>query len=451
MKKIKLLFISLILIFGISINVFAASGSLSVSSESVYVGDSFTVTVNVNSAAAWNIHVSSSGPVSGCSINQADATADAMDTNKTFSATCTSTNTGTITVTLSGDVTSASDGNAFNVSGSKSITVLTKPSPPNNNNNNNNNSNNYQTDNRSKNNNIKEISVEGFELTKIDNNNYTLSVSNDITSINIKAVAEDSKAKITGIGVHDIKIGENNIEVIVTAENGLQNKINIKVNRKEDYYLEDLDNLLNNKIDNINITIMSDTKINLKDLEKISKNKKLVNFNYYNENKLLMYCWTIDGSKAIAKSELLTTISNDSSNKKDILRLSNYADGLFFELKQKEDLPKGAKLKIFVGNKYEENDLVNVYSYVKNNNKLELVQNKIKVEDGYIKFDIIDSSDYFVTLSNILIAEDVTTPTEKESISIVPIIISMIAVSIICEIILFKIMNKKNKKKVLPM
>ena len=88
MKKLKLLLLSLISIFVFKINVYAASGSLSVSSGSVYVGDNFTVTANVNSAASWNIHVSSSGPVSGCSIVQADATADALDTNKTFTANC---------------------------------------------------------------------------------------------------------------------------------------------------------------------------------------------------------------------------------------------------------------------------------------------------------------------------------------------------------------------------
>ena len=124
MKKVKFLLVSLISLFAFNINVIAASGSLSVSSSNVYVGDKFTVTVNVRSAAAWNIHVSASGPVSGCSINQADATSDAMDTNKSFSATCTATGTGTISIILSGDVTSANDGNAVNVSGSKNVTVL---------------------------------------------------------------------------------------------------------------------------------------------------------------------------------------------------------------------------------------------------------------------------------------------------------------------------------------
>ena len=451
MKKVKFLLVSLISIFAFSINVFAASGSLGVSSSNVYVGDSFTVTANVSSAAAWNIHVSANGPVSGCSINQADVTADAMDTNKTFSATCTAPGTGTITITLSGDVTSASDGNAVNVSGSRSVTVSAKPTPPsnnNNNNNNNNNSNNNQTtDNRSKNNNIKELSIEGYNLTKVDNNNYTLSVPNDVTSINVKATAEDLKSKVTGTGNHDINVGENNIEVIVTAENGSQNKLTIKVTRKDGYDLEDLDLVLkNNKIDDINITIKSDTKITVQDLEKIKSSSKTVKFNYYNDDKSLVYSWIVDGTKLKSTNDLLTTISNDSDNKKDILRLSNYADGLFVGLKQTNNLPSGAKIELFVGNKYEDNDLVNVYAYVKNNDKFELIKSKLKVENGYVEFDVTDVSDYFITMSTILNSDKEVTTTGKLSPSILLIIIGILSLLVIGLVIVFIVKNKKNKK-----
>ena len=463
MKKVKFLLVSLISIFAFNINVFATSGSLGVSSSSVYVGDSFTVTANVSSAAAWNIHVSASGPVSGCSINQADATADAMDTNKTFSATCTATGTGTITITLSGDVTSASNGNAVNVSGSRSVSVSNRPTPPSNNNNNNNNNiprnnnnnhsnnnnsnNNQATDNRSKNNNIKELSVEGYDLTKVDNNNYTLSVPNDVTSINIKATAEDSKSKVTGAGSHNINVGENNIEVVVTAENGSQNKITIKVTRKDGYYLEDLDTVLkNNKIADINITIKFDTKITAQDLEKIKSSGKTVKFNYYNDDKSLVYSWIVDGSKLKNTSDLFTTILNDSDNKKDILRLSNYADGLFVGLKQTSNLPSGTKIKLFIGNKYKDNDLVNVYAYVKNNDKLELVKSKLKVENGYVEFDVTYDSDYFVTMSTIPSSDKVVTTTGNSSSPILLIIIGILSLLVIGLVIAFIVKNKKNKK-----
>lgn len=456
MKKIKFLLISFISIFVFSINVFAASGSLSVSSGSVYVGDNFTVTANVISAAAWNIHVSAIGPVSGCQINQADATADAMDTNKSFSATCTATGTGTITLILSGDVTSASNGNAVNISGSRSIVVTQRPTPSGGNNNtssnnnisSNNNASNNNTDNKSKNTNIKELSVEGYELSKIDENNYILSVPNDVTSINIKAIASDSKSKITGTGNHNLNIGENNIEVIITAEDGSQNKINIKVTRKDGYYLEDLDSVLkNNKSDDINITIKSDTKITAQDLEKIKSSRKTVKFNYYNDDKTLLYSWIIDGSKLKNNNnDLITTITNDSENNKNILRLSNYADGLFIILKQTNNLPLGAKLKLFVGNKYKDNDLINVYAYVKNNDKLRLVKNKFKVKNGYIEFEVVDESDYFVTMSTIPNLDKIITTTDKSLSPVLLIIIVILSLSVIGLIVAFIIKNKKNKE-----
>mgnify|MGYP004502248177 CR=1 FL=1 len=462
MKKIKILLISLISMFAFNTNVYAASSSISVSSGNVYVGDSFTVSLYVNSSAAWNVHVTASGPVSGCTIHKADASDDALDTNRSFSATCTATGEGTIVIRLSGDVTSASDGNAVPVSGSRSVSVSQKPAPspsptpsqPGNNNNNNNNqtnnNNNKQNstqndgDNKSKNNNIKNISVDGYNLIKVDSNNYTLSVTNDVTNINVKATAEDAKSKVTGTGNHNINVGENNIEIIVTAENGSQNKINIKVTRKDGYYLEDLDSILNkNKITDINITIKSDTIVTKEDLEKIKNSKKTVKFNYYNDDKSLAYSWIIDGSKIKTTSNLSTIITNDSDNKKDILKLSNYADGLFVVLKQ-NDLPLGTKLKLFVGNKYENNDFVNVYSY--RNNKLYLLKNKIKMDNGYVEFDLDNASEYFVTMSTIPNTNITTKVENNEKISILPIIILIICLVIIGIIIIFIIKNKRKKK-----
>lgn len=463
MKKIKILLISLISMFAFNTNVYAASSSISVSSGNVYVGDSFTISLYVNSSAAWNVHVTASGPVSGCTIHKADASDDALDTNRSFSATCTATGEGTIVIRLSGDVTSASDGNAVPVSGSRSVSVSQKPAPapsptPSQPGNNNNNTNNNQTnnnnnkqnstqndgDNKSKNNNIKNISVDGYNLIKVDSNNYTLSVTNDVTNINVKATAEDAKSKVTGTGNHNINVGENNIELIVTAENGSQNKINIKVTRKDGYYLEDLDSILNNnKITDINITIKSDTIITKEDLEKIKNSKKTVKFNYYNDDKSLAYSWIIDGSKIKTTSNLSTIITNDSDNKKDILKLSNYADGLFVVLKQ-NDLPLGTKLKLFVGNKYENNDFVNVYSY--RNNKLYLLKNKIKMDNGYVEFDLDNASEYFVTMSTIPNTNITTKVENNEKISILPIIILIICLVIIGIIIIFIIKNKRKKK-----
>ncbi len=446
MKNIKILLTTFISMFAFILNAYAASGYLTTSSTNVYVGDTFTVSVNVSQAAAWNIHVNATGPVSGCFINQADATADALDTNKTFSATCKATSTGTISLLLTGDVTSATNGIAVNVSGNRTVTVTERPAPtptpkptpkPSTN-------NNQNIDTRSKNNNLKEISAEKYELVKVDNNNYTLTIPNDITSININAQAEDKLAKVTGTGPHNINVGENNIEVIITAENGSQNKINIKVTRKDGYYLDDLNAVLNQPLKELNVIVNSDTIITSEHLEMIKNSGKTVNFNYYNDEKKLIYSWIVNGSKLKNTKDLLTTITNETTNKKDILRLSNYADGLFVQLKQTGDVLNGLEIKLFVGTKYNNDEVVSVYSYQKESNKLELVKQDIKVEDGYIKFNLKDSNDYFVTMSVISNCNNDVAKNNTSSLIYKVLIIILSLVVIVLSIYTIKII-KKNK------
>ena len=251
MKKIRILITTIIfiLILTITTNVYALSGSLSVSSGSVYVGETFKAIVNVNETAAWNVHVSASGPVSGCSINEAGDTGDESNQNKTFEVTCNTTGEGNVTVTLSGDISKTLQNHNIEnipISGTKTVEVkkkqgplpseVVKPSQQQN-------QNQTQTNNKdekkeetkkSNNNKIKELSVVGYDLIKTDDNNYRLSVGYDVDTVVIKATAEDSKATVTGNGEHTLQVGENDIEIVITAEDGSKNTVNIKVTRKEE-------------------------------------------------------------------------------------------------------------------------------------------------------------------------------------------------------------------------
>ena len=451
MKKIKILLIgivALITLFTLNIDVFAASASLSTSTSSVYVGDRFTVSVNVN-AAAWNVHTSVSGPVSGCIVNQADASADAMNTNKTFTATCTAIGEGTITITLYGDVTGDTDIYATQVSGTRTVTVSKRPTSSGNNNSNNNSSNNNNNTNnntpsKSTNNKLKEISVEGYDLVKENDNNYTLTVPTDVTSINVKATAEDSKAKVTGTGNHNLNIGDNNIEVVITSESGSENKINIKVTRKDGYYLEELEDVLDSDtIDEVNINILSDTIISSEKLDKIKSSKKIVNLNYINNNRLL-YSWIIDGSLIDNTVDMLTTISYDSDNKSTMLRLSNYADGLFISASGSNNVPNGTKIRLYVGDKYSDGELVNVYSYSKDKDELNLGQSDLEVEDGYIVFNASEADDYLVTMSNISSIGDDTS--SSNLIYIIIIVLLLLVIAVLSFFLIKKKINKKEKK-----
>ena len=474
MKKIVYSLLFLIFSF-LPINVIA-QGYINVSSDSITVTKGSTTAFTITAFNAIGDVTISSNDTNIATVNKSEWETGIVGENETKSGEIivTGINTGTTTLTIKIDGATFDEEDLSGQTKTITINVIengqeTIPDTPtniennNNNVNNNNNSNNIQkpqitnnknvgnaTNNKSTNNNLKSLTVDNYELKKVDDHNYTLIVSNNVTFININAIAEDEKASIIGNGEHQLSIGENNIEVVITSESGIQNKINILITRKDGYYLEDLDYILNNDVSN-NIIIDKDTKITNKDILKIKNSKKIINFNYYDDNKKLIYSWILDGNKIKNSNGFLTTILNDSKYKENIYKLSNYADGLYFSLKLNKILPEGTKLKLYVGNKYTDENNINIYCYNINNNKLNLIDN-VKVKNGYIEFSASEYSEYFLTLSNIKninkegISEDVDTNTF--------IIIGIIIVIILCIIILIIYIvstNKKNKYKIIDM
>lgn len=227
MKKIKYLALIFVSAFIFNTGVKAAS-SLYTSSSTVYNGSSFTVGVKLSGVASWEIHVSASGPVSGCSINQADATKNAMNGSETYTAECKTTGTGNINISLTGNTTDQ-NGNTVNISGSKSVNVINKPASSNTSNN----STTTKKETKSSNNNLKSLEIEGYKINpEFDKNktDYTLTVPNDVNKIKILAYKEDDKASLSGDdGEKEVKEGENKFTVVVKSENGIEKKYNITI------------------------------------------------------------------------------------------------------------------------------------------------------------------------------------------------------------------------------
>lgn len=233
MKNIKYILFSITLLLIFNNRVSAASGSLSVSAGQIYVGDSFTTTVSLSGVATWNVHVNATGPVKGgCSINDADSSG--TNTSKQYSVKCTSTGTGTITVTLTGGIGGQNDDVETRISGSKSISVIARPSgggvtpsrttptTP------------KRTEpTKSSNTKLEEFGVKGYSISpefSNDNNNYSLTVPFDTTNISIYTSRTSDKQKVSGNGDKEVKTGDNKFEVVVTAEDGTKRTINLNVN-----------------------------------------------------------------------------------------------------------------------------------------------------------------------------------------------------------------------------
>jgi len=448
MKKLinNIVIVVLLMIFPMVIK---ATGGISASPASLTIEVGSTKSFNIIATnTIGDVSISSSnGGVAQVSTSYWTTGMVEEDQTKTGSVTVTGVSEGTSTITLVLDAATFDPEDLYGQTRTVVVNVVPKktPTPTPQPSNNDDSNKEEKKEDKSNNNNLKEISIEGYELTKVDNNNYTLSVSNDVTSINVNATAEDTKATITGTGKHDINVGDNNIEIIIKSESGSENKINIKVTRKDGYYLEDLSDILSKDINDININIKADSKLSSQDLSKIKESKRKVKLNYYDDNKKLLYSWIIDGNKINDFDSLLTTVSYELENNKDIYKLSNYADGMYIVVSGDNIIPKGTKIKLYVGDKYKDNDLLNIYYYSKNNKELINTSKSLKVKDGYIEFEVSESGDYFITMSSI----DNSVSIESNSngvmnILLIIIIILSILIALVSTIMII-LLKRKNK------
>lgn len=227
----------------------AASLSVKASKSSVSPGESFTVTVTLSDAA---------GPVSATVSGGSGSLAKEWLENSSKSFTCTAGSSGTVTITASGTVGDFATGNDVTVRNSTSVTIVVPtpqpeptpdPKPSNNTSNNNSsgkssNNNTSTTVKKSDNSNLSSIQIaEGVispEFSKTVKE-YTVNVPYEATKLSIAATPEHSKGTVTINGNDELKVGENLIEIIVTAEDSSTDKYTIKAIRaKQELSLQTL-------------------------------------------------------------------------------------------------------------------------------------------------------------------------------------------------------------------
>ena len=216
MKKI---FLIMVVFFSFTkIAMAQPSSSLSVNKGTIENGGSVTATATITGVASWQVTITSSGATNGCTQSWSDVTQDGTNTTMTFSVTCKSSSTGIINFTLSGTAAS-SDESKIKLSGSKQVTVT----PPR---------------EKSKNNKLKSLSVEGYDLTptfSADVNEYSVTVPSTVDKITINATKQDGYASLSGTGEKEIEEGVNEFEIVVTSEVGVSNTYKLTVN------VEDID------------------------------------------------------------------------------------------------------------------------------------------------------------------------------------------------------------------
>lgn len=226
LKNLLIIFIFLMIILVIPVK--AASFKISASTSKVKPNATFTINVGGDCIGRVNLSVSN-GKLSKSSV---------WVEQNTESITVTAGNSGVVTITATPTAGfSDADANEYNPgSRSISISIIEESSTPSNPGSStskpSNSTSQKPQDKRSSNNKLKNLKVEGYEISpKFSSNTekYTLNLPNTVTSIDIFGAAEDDKAKVSGVGKTDLKPGNNEIKITVTAENGSKKTYKLNV------------------------------------------------------------------------------------------------------------------------------------------------------------------------------------------------------------------------------
>ena len=263
-KSLVIFFIYILLVNLIPNNVYAvASASMSVESNTIYVGESTQISINIVNTETWEFTLTASG---GELSNSKDGDAYGKEETKTaMTTTFTASKPGKYTISFMGTIAGSDLTNLVDASGSVEIEVKEKEQEdpveepntddntetPNTDNNEQNTppsqveyptetkpqENEEQETPKSSNNYLSSLSIGTGTLSPEfyrETYEYTVEFGEDInlyelTSLELSAQAEDSRAKVSGAGTIELVEGENTININVTAENGSVRTYTVKV------------------------------------------------------------------------------------------------------------------------------------------------------------------------------------------------------------------------------
>ena len=216
-KKTFKALIIIVACFFFQLRVSAGDVSIVTNNRNPSVGSNVVVTVKApNVAGNFSVTSSNQSVLSGGSSNSW------IEGSVTYTFVAKAAGTATITVK---PIDAADyDGNVFSAVKSVTITVGNKTT-----------SSSTKKD-LSSDNTLSSLSIDGVNLEPAFNKNttsYNVNLEAGVTKINVKAAPNDKSAKVTGIGEIEVSEGNNNIEVVVTAENGSTKTYTITANVKE--------------------------------------------------------------------------------------------------------------------------------------------------------------------------------------------------------------------------
>ena len=283
MGKLKKIIFSLFCLLVIPFSVNAASGTISITGTSqVVIGNTVTINVVLSSKTkigSWDMDlnydknylqlISATSEAGG--VNMVNSSAGVTSKSYTFKFKALKKGNTKISM-ASYQAFAYEDMSEMNLSASsKTVKIMTQEELE----------ATYSKDNY-----LKSLSVEGFEITpEFDKDvaDYSVVVPENTKEITINAAVNDSKSDLSGVGTVEVTQGTNTFQIVVRAQNGSERTYNLTVEVKDE-------NPINVTIDNQDYTVVKikeylpsanayqETTVNINDFEIPAYKSELTGF-----------------------------------------------------------------------------------------------------------------------------------------------------------------------------
>lgn len=296
-------------------------------------------------------------------------------------------------------------------------------------------------------NSLKSLSIEGVDIEFNKNTlTYNVSVPNEVTEAKVSYETTSSKAVASISGNTALEVGENKIEINVTAEDGsirtyvlniIREKSVLKSENNEEEIVSKIKDTSNN--DDIVVTVDEDdeNKVISSNIinELINANKNLA-YNVVDKEGKVLYKVKINSDKLVKDSEFSYYLTFKSDYEDVLNSLTENNLHLPLNFKFHGMLPGNIEFSIYVKDMLDTTKTYDLYYFNTKNNILELEINKVPITNGYADFELNHFSEY-------VLLEKKVAANKK---SLVPIIIMVIIALIIIGLMIF-ITRKPKKKK----
>lgn len=153
---------------------------------------------------------------------------------------------------------------------------------------------------------------------------------------------------------------------------------------------------LHGPLGTVDIITLGEGKTGKTEFERIQGQNSRASYQKKGSSDNVVYSWTFKGQDIVKPADIDMSIDFPDIGQSATPLVKKLINPLYISFAHSGELPGKASVYVRVGTQYKEGDLLSLYYYNPENDKLELAAGNIKVQAGYAIMELTHCSDYFL-------------------------------------------------------